>query len=344
MRRALCVLLALLLGIAVGFAQNTAIKDFQPGHVERTGKEPPPTVKKKIKLGLAPPLSGLYHVTFYKGLQEGLATLPKGYQVELLYQLPKSETQAAATDQINTMETWLNQGIDGIVMCPPANDAMFEPVFAKAAAKGVPVFEYGFDMAMSRNGLVTANIGYSQMLSAKAMGEWVAKNMKGKALKIAFVSGTKSEYTDLRAAGFKEGIKSHPNYKIVADQSGDWSREKAVNVTESMLTARPEINLVFAMYDEMALGAASAIQNRGLQKKIDIVGYDTNIESYQAVKDGILKASVYNGTKQAGIFTAEIVKQYIMDGKMVDKAYFFTPVIIDEKTVGSFDPNQLTVD
>jgi ribose transport system substrate-binding protein len=342
MKRSFVVVLALFLALAV-WAQNSAINDFIPGNVARTGQEPSTTAKKAIKLGLCPPLSGLYHVTFYRGLQEGLAQLPKGYKVDLLYQLPNSETQAAATDQINTMETWLNQGIDAIVMCPPANDAMFEPTFAKAAKQGVPVFMYGFDMAMSRNGIVTSNIGYSQKLSAKAVGEWVAKNYKTKALKIAFVSGTKSEYTDLRAAGFKEGIKSHPNYKIVADQSGDWSREKAVNVTENMLTANPEINLVFAMYDEMALGAAAAIRNRGLQDKIAIVGYDTNIESYQAIKDGVLKCSVYNGTKQAGIFTAEIVKRYVMDGKMVDKAYFFTPVIIDEKNVDSFDSNQLKV-
>jgi len=265
--------------------------------------------------------------------------LPKGYKVDLLYQLPNSETLNAATDQINTMETWLNQGIDAIVMCPPANDAMFEPTFAKAAAQGVPVFEYGFDLAMSRNGIVTSNIGYSQRLSAKAVGEWVAKHYKDQALRIAFVSGTKSEYTDLRAAGFKEGIKSHPDYQIVADQSGDWSREKAINVTENMLTAHPEINLVFAMYDEMALGAAAAIKNRGLQDKIAIVGYDTNIESYQAIKDGVLQASVYNGTKQAGIFTAEIVKRYVMDGQMVDKAYFYTPLIIDQTNVNSIDPN-----
>lgn len=343
MKRAFIIALTLVLAFAV-WAQNTAIKDFIPGKVARTGQEPPPTAKKTIRLGWAPPLSGLYHVTFGKGLEEGLAMLPPGYKVEYLYQFPNSETQAAATDQINTMETWLNQGIDAIVMCPPANDAMFEPTFAKAAKKGVPVFEYGFDMAMSRNGIVTSNIGYSQRLSAKAVGEWVAKNYKNKVLKIAFVSGTKSEYTDLRAAGFKEGIKSHPNYQIVADQSGDWSREKSVNITENMLTARPDINLIFAMYDEMALGAAAAVKNRGLSNKIDIVGYDTNIESYQAIKDGVLKASVYNGTKQAGIFTAEIVKRFVMDGIMVDKAYFFSPVIIDRTTVDSFDPNQLKVE
>jgi ribose transport system substrate-binding protein len=324
--------------------ENPAIKDFIPGNVPQTGVEPPPTSKKDIKLGLAPPLSGLYHVTFYAGLKEGLTYMPEGYNVELLYQLPNSETLNAATDQINTMENWLNQGIDGIVMCPPANDAMFEPTFKKAAEQGVPVFMYGFDLAMSKNNYVTSNIGYSQVLSAKAVGEWVAKNMKDKALKIAIVSGTKSEYTDLRLQGFKEGIASHSDYEIVADQSGDWSRETSVNVTENMLSANPDINLIFAMYDEMALGAAAAVKNAGLQDNIVIVGYDTNIESYQAIKDGILQCSVYNGTKQAGIFTAEIVKEYIMDGKMVDKAYFWSPVIIDKSTVDSFDPNQLKVE
>lgn len=258
--------------------------------------------------------------------------------------MPSSTGQAATTEQINIIEQWINQNIDAIALCPVADDAALEPVFKMASEKGIPVFEYGVDPTMVKNLYVTSLIIYSQYDSAKAVGEWVAENYKDKELKIAIVAGPKGPYADLRENGFKEGIKNHPNYEVVASQSGDWIRDKAVNVTENMLTAHPEVNLVYCMYDEMAMGAISAISNKGQQDQVDVIGYDINIESLQAIKDGSLKCSVYNGTKEAGQDIVKAIKNLVMDGKEISKAYLFPPMVVSAQNVNDFDQSRLKID
>ena len=310
--------------------------------LEKNGSEVKPAQKKSIKLGLVPPVSVLYHETVKKGVEEAIASLPDGYDVELLYQMPTSTGQAATNEQINIIELWVSRGdVDAIVVCPVADDAALEPVFKMAADKGVAVIEYGVDPTMIKNMYLTSLVAYSQFDSAKAVGEWVAENYKGQELNIGFVSGPKGPYTNLRGEGFKAGLASHADYNVVAEQSGDWIREKAVNVTENMLTSHPEINLFFCMYDEMAMGAASAVNNRGLQDKVDIVGYDMNIESLQAVKDGTLTCSVYNGTKEAGQDVVKAAKMLLMDGEELGKSYMFPPMVVSGANVNDFDESVL---
>ncbi len=310
--------------------------------LEKNGSEVKPVKKKRIKIGLVPPVSVLYHETVKKGVEEAIASLPDGYDVELLYQMPTSTGQAATTEQINIIELWVSRGdVDAIVVCPVADDAALEPVFKMAADSGIAVIEYGVDPTMIKNMYLTSLVAYSQFDSAKAVGEWVAKHYKDQELNIGFVSGPKGPYTNLRGEGFKAGLEAHSNYQVVAEQSGDWIREKAVNVTENMLTSHPEINLFFCMYDEMAMGAASAVRNRGLEDQVDIVGYDMNIESLQSVKDGTLTCSVYNGTKEAGQDVVKAAKMLLMDGETLGKAYMFPPMVVSAENVNNFDESVL---
>lgn len=312
--------------------------------IKTNGSEPKPTTKKDIKVGLVPPVSVLYHETVKKGCEEAIASLPDGYKMQLLYQMPTSTSEAATTEQINIMEQWINQKVDAMIMCPVADDAPYEAIFKEAEEAGVPVFEYGADVTMLKNAYVTCANVYSQYDSAKAVGAWVAENMKDKALKIAVVAGPKGPPATLRDNGFRDGLKSHPNFEIVAEQSGDWMREKAVNVTENMLTANPDINMVFCMYDEMAMGAASAIKNRGLADKVTVIGYDMNIESLQAIKDGIITCSVYNGTKEAGQDCIKLIKKLVMDGEQISKLYLYAPKVINTANAKDFDTNLLKID
>jgi ABC-type sugar transport system substrate-binding protein len=291
-----------------------------------------------------PPVSVLYHETVKKGVEEAIDSLPEGYEIELLYQMPTSSGQAATTEQINIIETWVNQGVDAIIMCPVADDAMFEPIFKKAAEEGISVFEYGVDLSMVINQYYTSCIIYSQYDSAKAVGAWVAENYADKDLKIAMVAGPKGPYSEIREQGFKDGLASQGSHEFVASQSGDWLREKAVNVTENMLNANPDINLVYCMYDEMAMGAASAVANMDLQDKVDIVGYDMNIESLQALKAGTIKCSVYNGTKEAGQDCIKAIKQFVMDGKEINKLYLYPPKVVSYQDADQFDENLLILE
>jgi ABC-type sugar transport system substrate-binding protein len=85
-----------------------------------------------------------------------------------------------------------------------------------------------------------------------------------------------------RKAGFSDVIKTDPKFKVVASQSGDFTRAGGKEVMEAFLQSQPKIDVLYAHNDDMALGAIEAIEAAGKKPGVDI-----KIVSVDAVKDGM---------------------------------------------------------
>jgi len=83
-------------------------------------------------------------------------------------------------------------------------------------------------------------------------------------------------------AGFKTAIAANPNIKIIASQTGDFTRAGGKQVMEAFLKSNPKIDLVYAHNDDMGLGAIEAIEAAG-----KVPGKDIKIVTVDAVKDGM---------------------------------------------------------
>src|SRR3712207_1569496 len=70
--------------------------------------------------------------------------------------------------------------------------------------------------------------------------------------------------------------------KVVASQTGDFTRSGGKQVMEAFLQSQPDIDVVYAHNDDMALGAIEAIEAAGKKP-----GQDIRIISVDAVKDGM---------------------------------------------------------
>ncbi len=85
-----------------------------------------------------------------------------------------------------------------------------------------------------------------------------------------------------RKAGFAEVIKADPKFKVIASQSGDFTRAKGKEVMDAFLKANPDIDVLYAHNDDMGLGAIEAIEGAG-----KVPGKDIKIITVDAVKDGM---------------------------------------------------------
>lgn len=73
-----------------------------------------------------------------------------------------------------------------------------------------------------------------------------------------------------RSTGFSKAIAANPNLKVIASQTGDFTRAGGKQVMEAFLKANPKIDLVFAQNDDMGLGAIEAIEAAGKKPGQDI--------------------------------------------------------------------------
>ena len=150
----------------------------------------------------------------------------------------------------------------------------------------------------------------------------------GDKLNIVILEGTVgASATTGRGNGFNDAMKADPDgdkkFNILASQTGDFTRQKGQEVMESFLKSnRNDIDILFAMNDDMALGAIQAIEAAGLKpsKDIIIVSVDGVKGIFQAMIDGKANATVECNPLQGDLFFETAKK--ILNGESVPKSVF----------------------
>jgi ribose transport system substrate-binding protein len=186
------------------------------------------------------------------------------------------------------------QGVD-VIFLPPREDKPLVPVILAAKNAGIPVFliDRDVDHTMAKPGQdYVTFIGSDFVNEGNRIAEWVVKNANGKSKIIELEGTTGSSPANDRKKGFDEIIAKHPEFKIVASQSGDFARDKGRQVAETLLQAHPEADIIYAHNDEMAIGAIAALEAAGKKpgKDVLIVSIDGEKDGVQAIVDGKIGA------------------------------------------------------
>lgn len=177
--------------------------------------------------------------------------------------------------QVQQVENFLTQGID-LLIISPNEAAPLTDVVAKVFKKGIPVIV--LDRKVNGDEYTMWIGANNQKIGARA-GEYVANWAKEKKLKPANVIELRglegSTPAKERGDGFREGIAKNPDVKIIASQNANWLREKGISVSQSMLQAQPDVDVIYAHNDPMAEAAVISAQTakRDLDK-ILVVGID----------------------------------------------------------------------
>ncbi|WP_437724031.1 ABC transporter substrate-binding protein [Sorangium sp. So ce861] len=209
--------------------------------------------------------------------------------VQLLF----ADGQNVHNNQVNAVNGFITKGVDVIVIAPQESVG-WKPTLKEAKRAGIPV-------VLTSRGVDAEEDLYATVMVAdfvwegRQAGEWLAKQTNGKARIIELVGTPAADVAVMRKAGFAEAIAKHPDMKVIASQSGDFTRTKGKAVMETLLSAhKGEINAVYAHNDDMALGAIQAIQAAGLKPGQDIVvvSVDAVKPAFEAMVEGKLNATV----------------------------------------------------
>ncbi|MBP3656960.1 MAG: substrate-binding domain-containing protein, partial [Clostridia bacterium] len=119
-----------------------------------------------------------------------------------------------------------------------------------------------------------------------------------------------------RTAGINEVFANHPNFKVIASQTGNFTRAEGQAVMESFLKAHEDIDVLLAENDDMALGAIDAIKAAGKVpgKDIIIVGCDSVKAAFDAIVAGEMNCTVECNPLYADA-VAELIKKLEAGGE-----------------------------
>lgn len=205
-------------------------------------------------------------------------------------ELKFSDAQQKQENQIKAIRSYIAQKVD-VIAFSPVVETGWDAVLAEAKRANIPVILTDRAVDSKDTSLYKTFLGSDFVLEGKKAGEWTAgeyKDATGPVNIVELQGTTGSAPANDRKSGFADAIAANPNLKIVASQTGDFTRAKGKEVMEAFLKSQPKIDMLYAHNDDMGLGAIEAIEGAGLTpgKDIKIVTVDAVKDGMQALSDG----------------------------------------------------------
>ena len=204
-----------------------------------------------------------------------------------------SDAQGKQENQIKAVRGFIAQGVDAIILAPVVETG-WDPVLREAKQAKIPVVLVDRGVKVEDESLFATLIASDFVAEGRMAGEWLAKKTDGKA-QIIELQGTPGAAPAIdRKRGFEEGIKSSPEMKIIASQSGDFRRSGGKEVMEALLKVHPGVTAVYAHNDDMALGAIQALEEAGKKPgtEVVVISIDGVKGAFEAMAAGKLNCTV----------------------------------------------------
>lgn len=250
---------------------------------------------------------------------------------ELGVKLIVVDGQRSPEKQVQQIESFIAQGVDAIILNPCEVEAS-SPAVDKALAAGVPIVNVNSETKTAP----TAFVGSHDEQSARLAMEYIAKRLGGKG-QVVMMHGYMGQAAQIkRDAGARDVLAKHPGLHLLAEQTAEWDRAKAISLMENWLQAHGDrIDAVFAQNDEMAMGALLAIENAGKKDKIIVVGVDAIADALEAVKRSRLDATVFQDAEAQGSQAVETAVKIIRKQPFTKETYIPFRLVTKE-SVGQY--------
>lgn len=254
---------------------------------------------------------------------------------------PDEETNISF--QEDAMNTLISGDVDLICLNTLDTDKLADEI-REAESANIPVFLYN-TLVPAKTQNITEYIGYDQYTGAYTMGVYAARtlaDMKNETQETvqgrAFIlRGLPGFHADQRTAGFIDGLSTSPGLEIVGEQVAGWDRETARSITKDVLKEDPTIDIFYGNSDEMAIGAALAVQEFGKKVNDEILclGIDGNMPTLEMIRNKTMTATLGVYPEKMGE-TLIIQAKKVLDGESVP-IYLETPaVVIDSANLDAY--------
>lgn len=183
--------------------------------------------------------------------------------------------------QIKDLETMMVKGVDAVVVLA-TESAPITPIAKQIRERGILLInvDRGFLEPVADVFIEGDNEAFG-----RKSAEYIVQKLNGKG-KILILEGIPSTVNTDRVEAAKKVFAAHPGIEILDIQSGMWNKQKAMDVTQTLLLKHKEIDAIWAQDDDMAEGAEQALKEAGRDKGIWMLGGAGKKEIVKRVMEG----------------------------------------------------------
>ncbi len=207
---------------------------------------------------------------------------------------------------LNDIENFIDSGVDALLVMPTDKNIV-KAVGLKAKKAKLPLVIVNGKPKEKDMKYVTSFVGSEEITAGEMQSQFILNQLDGKPAKAIILMGPLGWEAQIqRTAGNEKELLSHSKIKIITKQEARWDRAKAMEITENLLAAHKDINVILSNNDEMAIGALLAARKMGkTDKDLLIVGIDATPDALDYLGEG-LDATVYQSASGQGSLSAEI--------------------------------------
>lgn len=282
------------------------------------GSEPAASpAARKLTIAVIP--KGTTH-EFWKSIHAGALKAAgelsrDGRAVEIIWKGPLREDDRE--QQVQVVESFTSQGVDGIILAPLDANALVRPV-EEARRLKIPtvIFDSGLASPEIVSYVATDNFKGGE-LAAERLGSLLGG--KGKALLLRYQEGSAS--TEERERGFETKLKSaHPGVQLVSsDQYSGPTRDTAKRASENLLNRfGSRVQGIFTPNESSSMGMLLALQDEGRAGKLPFVGFDASPAFVEAMRKGQMHGIVLQNPYNMGYLAVKTMVEHL-EGKQVPK-------------------------
>ncbi len=263
---------------------------------------------------------------FFVAIQNGVSAEGKKSGAETTLQDGRQDIG----NQTNIVDDFVQQHVDLIVL-NAVDSAGIAPAVARARKAGIPVVA----VDVGAQGGVNATITSDNVQAGEMAAQYMADRLHGVG-SIAVVDGPPVTAVQDRALGLKNVLAKYPNIKVVSTQVGDGSRDRALQLGTTILTANPHLDAVFAINDPTALGVELAARQAG-RKDLFIVGIDGSPDIVADMKaHGLVAASAAQDPNKLGTMAVQIGAQIAAGQKPPQELIKLPVTLVTQENVNDY--------
>lgn len=232
---------------------------------------------------------------FWQTVWDGAKAMSDKWRGIIEYTVNAPTSEADVDVQIAQLEDAITKGVQALVVAPTDASAL-NPTFDRAKEAGIPVLIIDSNTTWPDK---LTFIGTDNQAGGKLAGDYICSEV-GSGGKVGIVSGqeTAASIAD-RVAGAQAAFEAC-GVTVVAKISGDHSRAGGQTVMEDILASNPDVQAVFAINDNEALGAVEALKAAGKLADVVVVGFDANPDAIASILNGEMSASVAQAPANMG--------------------------------------------
>jgi ribose transport system substrate-binding protein len=255
---------------------------------------------------------------------------------ELGFDLNVASANNNSREQIGQVQNLLIQQPQALLFISQDSTAAAAGVRA-ANQSGVPVIAVD-QRPESGDGDIVTFIATDSVKAARDLCTWLFEQMGGEG-ELAILKGVLGSTAEIqRTQGCNEALENYPGIEVVATQTANWDENEAFRAVQNILTANPGLDAVFGESDAMALGAAKAARQAGVE--ILSVGIDGFPTMLAAIEEGLVQATMAQIPYQMGqMAVADAMKIMSGEGDSIPALQYQDAVLITQENVGEYKPS-----